>query len=322
MEQREQGSSLVLGPKSKSFKISAFKGSSRHDDSGGRANGSKSLKNPVKVSYLQQEGEESPLESSKVQNVVPSSYTAADGTTTRSLAIQNLFKKWLILLRTPSQSQSVGGALDEACSTETSEMPNSMQKQERGEILKSVWCYFLGLDATIKIPFLMFTPLYLGVNLVYGSEVSKELTPLWILGPLIVVLYIKMFRAICSLYIFSFKQTVKVVKNLPAYYLLLHEYIFRGKLKEVIQRHLWQPIADLKNMDYNELTRRKMKDFQGENINRCTIMIPFLNWVSSLDHLEMTATEKTCRADGCTSSPFKFQVLLLRHILISVGTLQ
>ncbi|XP_020548451.1 uncharacterized protein LOC105157246 isoform X2 [Sesamum indicum] len=255
------GSSLVLGPKSKSFKISAFKGSSRHDDSGGRANGSKSLKNPVKVSYLQQEGE-SPLESSKVQNVVPASYTAADGTTTRSLAIQNLFKKWLILLRTPPQSQSVGGALDEPCSTETSEMPNSMQKQERGEILKSVWCYFLGLDATIKIPFLMFTPLYLAVNLVYGSEVSKELTPLWILGPLIVVLYIKMFRAICSLYIFSFKQSVKVVKNLPAYYLLLHEYIFRGKLKEAIQRHLWQPIADLKNMDYKELTRRKMKDFQ------------------------------------------------------------
>ncbi|KAL0318510.1 UNVERIFIED_CONTAM: hypothetical protein Sangu_2007200 [Sesamum angustifolium] len=162
------------------------------------------------------------------------------------------------------------------------------------------------------------TPLYLGVNLVYGSEVSKELTPLWILGPLIVVLYIKMFRAICSLYIFSFKQTVKVVKNLPAYYLLLHEYIFRGKLKEVIQRHLWQPIADLKNMDYNELTRRKMKDFQGENIHRCTIVIPFLNWVSSLDHLEMTATEETCRADGCTSSPFKFQVLLRRYILISV----
>ncbi|KAL0417137.1 UNVERIFIED_CONTAM: hypothetical protein Slati_3545600, partial [Sesamum latifolium] len=318
------GSSLVLGPKSRSFKISAFKGSSRHDDSGGRANVSKSLKNPVKVSYLQQEGEESPLESSKVQNVVPASYTAADGTTTSSLAIQNLFKKWLILLRTPSQSQSVGGALDEPCSTETSETPNSMQKQERGEILKSVWCYFLGLDATIKIPFLMFTPLYLAVNLVYGSEVSKELTPLWILGPLIVVLYIKMFRAICSLYIFSFKQTVKVVKNLPAYSLLLHEYIFRGKLKEAIQRHLWQPIADLKNMDYNELTRRKMKDFQVWLVERyldfieliwpyyCrtirgTIVIPFLNWGFSLDHLEMTASEETCRADGYSLSPFRFQ---------------
>ncbi|KAI3454463.1 hypothetical protein Pfo_011126 [Paulownia fortunei] len=270
------GTSLVLGPKSKLFKISAFKGSSRHDNSGGRANGSKSLKNPVKVSYLQHESEESSVESSKVQSVVPAPYTAADETTTRSLAIQNLFKNWLMLLRTPSQTQPVEGALEEPSSMETSETPSTMQKQERGEILKAVGCYFLGLDATIKIPLIMFAPLYLTVNLVYGSEVSKELTPLWILGPLIVALYIKIFRAICGLYIFSFKQTVKVVKNLPAYYLLVHNYIVRGKLKEAIQTHLWQPLADIKNMDYNEVTRRKMKDLQGWLMER------YLDFIESI----------------------------------------
>ncbi|GFP90728.1 hypothetical protein PHJA_001216700 [Phtheirospermum japonicum] len=258
--------SHVLGPKSK-FKISAFKGNSRHDDSGGKANGSKSIKNPVKVSYLQHKSEESSVESSKVQHVVPAPYTIADDTTTSSLAIQNLFKKWLMLLRTPSKTQAVGEAeaLVEPSPVESSETPpNTLQKQEeRGEILKTVWCYFLGLDATVKVPLLIFAPLYLAINIACGPEVSKELMPLWILGPLIMALYVKMFRAICGLYVFTFKQTVKIIKNLPAYSLLVYEYLFRGKLKLAMRTYLWQPLADVKNMDYKEATKRKLKDFQG-----------------------------------------------------------
>ncbi|KAH6770624.1 hypothetical protein C2S52_015427 [Perilla frutescens var. hirtella] len=266
---------FVLGRTSKTFKISAFKGGSRHDDSGGRANGSKSLKNPVKVSYLQHESEESVVESSKVQNVVPAPYTADDETTTRSLAIQNLFKNWLMLLRTPLGMQPVEGPLEEP-SEETSEEPNAVQKNERREIFKAAWCYFMGLDSTIKIPLLMFTPLYLAVNLVYGSEVSKELTPLWILGPLIVALYVKMLRGIGSLYVFSFKQTVRIVKNLPAYYMVVHEYLFRGKLKAAMHKYLWQPLVDIKNMDYKEVTMRILKDFRGWLVEK------YLDFVESI----------------------------------------
>ncbi|KAL3824861.1 hypothetical protein ACJIZ3_020890 [Penstemon smallii] len=270
------GASLVLGHKSKLLKISAFKGSSRHDDSGGRASGSKSLKNPVKVSYLQHESEESSVESSKVQNVVPAPCTPADETTTRSLAIQKLFKNWLMLLRTTPQTQPVDEVLEEPSSTETSDVPTTVQKQERGVTPKSVWCYFLSLDATIMIPLVIFTPLYLAVNLLYGSEVSKELTPLWILGPLVVALYVKIFRAICGLYVFSFKQTVKVVKNLPVYYLVVNEYIFHGKLKEAFRKHIWQPVEDIKNMDYNEVSRKKMKDLQGWLVEK------YLDFVESI----------------------------------------
>ncbi|KAK6153284.1 hypothetical protein DH2020_012923 [Rehmannia glutinosa] len=254
------GAPLVLGPESKLSRISGFKGSCGSDDLGGRANGSKSLKNAVKVSYLQNKNDKSSVESSKVQNVVPSPYTAANETTTSSLAIQNLFKSWLMLLRMPSEPQPVDEVLEEPPPSITSEMPNI--EQERGDILKAVCCYFLGLDATIKIPLLLFTPLFLAVDLVYGSKVSKELTPLWILGPLIVALYIKIFRAMCGLYAFSFKQTVKVVKNLPVYYWHVHDYIFHGKLKEAMRTHILEPVADNKNMDYNEVTRRKMKDLQ------------------------------------------------------------
>lgn len=120
------------------------------------------------------------------------------------------------------------------------------------------------------------TPLYLAVNLLYGSEVSKELTPLWIIGPLIVALYVKMFRAICGLYVFSFMQTVKVVKNLPTYCLLVHEYIFRGKLKEVIRARLWKPLEDMKNTDYKELTRGKLKELQ------VWFMEKYLDYVESI----------------------------------------
>lgn len=145
--------SFVLGPKSKISKISAFKGGSRHD-SGGRANDSKSLKNPVKVSYLQHESEESVAESSKVKNVVPAPFTAGDETTTRSLAIQKLFKNWLMLLRTPPGTQPVESAPEEL-SEETSEETTNLQKNERREVLKAAWCYFMGLDPTIKIPLLI-----------------------------------------------------------------------------------------------------------------------------------------------------------------------
>ncbi|GER38677.1 copper amine oxidase family protein, partial [Striga asiatica] len=52
------GISLAHVQKSKLLKRSAFKGSSQHDDSGGRANGSKSLNIPFEVSYLLHKSEE------------------------------------------------------------------------------------------------------------------------------------------------------------------------------------------------------------------------------------------------------------------------
>ncbi|KAK4402423.1 hypothetical protein Sango_0983000 [Sesamum angolense] len=283
------GGALFLEQKSKLLKISAFKGSSLNDDSGGRANGSKSPKNAVKVYYLQNKREESSVESSKVQNVVPAPYTAEDETTTRSLAIQNLFKNWLTLLRTPTQTHTMEEVLEEPSSAETSEIPNTLQKQERGEVLKAVWCHIQGLDGAIKIPLLLLQYLEVKVlilsckafakgiktfgdiaslctllNLVYGSKVSKELTPLWILGPLVIALYIKIFRAICVLYAFSFKQTVKVAKSLPAYYLLLNDYIFHGKLKEAMNKHILESVEGIKNMDYSDVA----KDLQRWMVER------------------------------------------------------
>ncbi|KAL0421782.1 UNVERIFIED_CONTAM: hypothetical protein Slati_3201100 [Sesamum latifolium] len=118
-------------------------------------------------------------------------------------------------------------------------------------------------------------PLYLAVNLVYGSKVSKELTPLWILGPLVIALLHKDFRAICVLYAFSFKQTVKVAKNLPACYLLLHDYIFHGKLKEAMKKHILEPVEDIKNMDYIVVTKDLQQWFVERYLDFIELIWPF-----------------------------------------------
>ncbi|KAA8540799.1 hypothetical protein F0562_024282 [Nyssa sinensis] len=256
------GGPLVRGRKGKSLRISAFKGGAQNDELGGKSSRSKSTKNSVKLSYIPHESEETLTESPKVQDGPLSYASEADERIAGSVAIQNLFKNWLTLLRSQSPNQVVDEILEGPDPREISEIQNGTQKKERGEVLRTVWCYFMGLDATIKIPLMIFIPWYLAVNVVYGAEVSKELNPLWVLGPLIVVLYIKMLRGLCALYVFSFKQTVKVVKNLPTYYLLAYNYITRGKLKEVIQAYFWQPVVDIKNLDYKELSKRKVKDLK------------------------------------------------------------
>ncbi|XP_009763845.1 uncharacterized protein [Nicotiana sylvestris] len=267
------GAPFVLKPNGKSLKISAFKNS--QNESGGRVGGSKSLKNSVKLSYVPQENEEASVESPRAQNV-PISYSAEADETTSYFAIQNIFKSWLTLLRTPSPNQVMDETVEEPYTTETPERQKLVQEKERGQVRNVVWRYFLSLDATIKIPVLTFVPLYLAVTLIYGVEVSKELTPLWTLGPLIVALYVKMLRGICALYVFSFKQTVKVVRNLPTYSLLTYDYVARGKLKEDIRARLLQPLVDIKNLDYKEVAKRKAKDLEVYLVEK------YLDYVESI----------------------------------------
>jgi hypothetical protein len=267
------GAPCIRATKRKSLRISAFKGSAQNDESAGRVSGSKVPKNSVKLKES-----EDPITESPKANDIPLSYTSeADQRIASSPAIHKLFKKWLTMLRTQSPSQVEDGILgEELPPTEISETHNETENKKRGEILKAVWCHFLGLDATIKIPLLIFIPLYLVVNVLYGAEVSKELTPLWVFGPLIIALYIQMFRWLCALYVFSFKQTVKVIKNLPTYYMVTYSYVARGKLKEDVQARFWQPVVNIKNLDYKELSRKKLKELQEWMVEK------YLDFVESI----------------------------------------
>lgn len=262
--------------KMKKLKVSAFKGSPQNDESGGRTNGSKISKKSVKLSYVSQD--EEPVAESPDSQKTPLSYSSGgEENIAGSPAIQKLFKKWLFMLQTQSSDQTSDGIFgDGPVQSEIAESQNGSKKQEEDKLLKTAWCYFLSLDVTVKIPLLIFIPGYLAVNLMYGAEVSKELTPLWVFGPVIVALYIKMLQGICALYVFSFKQTVRVLKSLPTYYLLVYNYVAQGKLKEDLHSRFWQPVVDFKNLDYKRLFRRRSKQLQEWAVEK------YLDYVESI----------------------------------------
>ncbi|TYI72619.1 hypothetical protein E1A91_D07G073400v1 [Gossypium mustelinum] len=257
------GAPHTCGSKVKNVGISTFKGSGQNNESRGRTNNAFLSKNTIKVSYVPKDREETMIESSNVHNVPLAYASETSENHLGSPAIQKLFKKWIMILL----SQSPHQVMDEVTGVgppprDTSETQIGTQSNGKSEILKMVWSHFWDMDVTIKLPILLFIPLYMAVSLIYGAEVSKELTPLWVFGPLIVALYIRILRGLCALYILCLKQTLQIVGNLPTYYVVAYNYIAHGKLKEEVRARVWQPVVNIKNLDYKELSRRKMKDFQ------------------------------------------------------------
>ncbi|XP_004508882.1 uncharacterized protein [Cicer arietinum] len=245
----------ICGSKLKPLTITGFKGSDQNDVSATRANELKVCKTSVRVEQKWEVKSESP----KPHNVPLSCASDANESLAAASGIYKLFKKWLTILRSPPSNQGVEEILGEPPPGDLPETSQGMQQTVKYRTLKVAWSTFQALDATIKIPLLIFAPFFLAVNAIYGAEVSKELTPLWVMGPLIVALYIMMVRVLCALYVYSFKQTVKVIKSLPSYCNLAYSYVYDGKLKEDIKAHILQPILSIKNADYKQLTRKMLK---------------------------------------------------------------
>lgn len=101
-------------------------------------------------------------------------------------------------------------------------------------------------------------PLFLGINVVHGAAVSKELTPLWVIGPIIVAVYVNMFRAICALYVFAFKKTLKIINDVPTYYAVARRFTSRGKPKEALSEML-----GTQNLNFKDITEKLKKDFSN-----------------------------------------------------------
>ncbi|KAF5732164.1 hypothetical protein HS088_TW18G00854 [Tripterygium wilfordii] len=249
------------GSEVKAVRILAFKGNARNGDSGSRANGSRVPKNYAKLSYVPKETGESMVESPKVHNARVSYTSEANEAPAGSPAIHKLFKKWLTMLRTHSPSQTEDEILEGVPPSEISQSQNAPQNKGRSELLKASWQYFLRLDGTIKIPLLIFIPFLVAVYLIHGADLLKELTPLWVLGPLIVALYIKMFQALCALYVFTFRQTVKVIKNLPTYSSVAYSYVAQGKLNGYVRARFWDPLANIKK-NHRALSRKKLEELK------------------------------------------------------------
>ncbi|KAL1203956.1 hypothetical protein V5N11_011799 [Cardamine amara subsp. amara] len=273
------GSPCNGGLKAKPFRVTSFKGGIQNNESGGSEGGKKGTNNSVKLSYRSDDDEKNVNGSPKAQNKSLSYTSETEDSITGQPAIQKLFKKWLTMLRTQSPIQVTDEALvgEQVPQTTKPETETEIRKTESLQSTKNtVWSLFWSLDAAIKIPLLLFVPAFLAVNAIYGAEVTKELSPMWVAGPLIVALYIKMFQGLCALYAFCFNQTIKMIRNLPSYYLVAYHYFAHGKLRDDMKALVFRPVVAIKNTDYKELTRTKLKQFKEWIIEK------YLDFVESI----------------------------------------
>lgn len=244
------------GSKFKLLRISAFKNSVPNGEPRNGENLSEVPKD------TREDGDVSSKVTLKENNVVLSSTSGIVNWIAPHPFINKLFRKWPTMLCNQQASEEVDGFLGRMSLSENSATLQEAHNMKRRESLEALWYYFLSLDTMIKIPLLMFVPLYLTIKISYGAQVSKELMPLWVFGPFIVAFYIKMFRWLCCLSILSFKQTAYLMKNFPCYYKLACDYVSHGRLKEAIQARVWEPVVDIRNLHDKELSRRKFKFMQ------------------------------------------------------------
>lgn len=242
--------------KRRPFMVLSFKGNSQNDGSDVRNR--RFAKVPVQLSHIEKEREEIATDSFDAQNHL--SFASQESEDSKGLAMKKLFRKWLIMLTTQTRSPKMNEAFEEnPIQNEVLDSNQVTLKVKAVKLLQFSFTQFLSLDASISLPMVIFIPWFLTIRVLYGTEVVKELTPLWVAGPLVLALYINIIKGLCTLYAFCFMQVVKIVKNLPAYCLLLYSYVFEGKLKSFLWICLIKPFSDIKNMDYKEYFRRMFK---------------------------------------------------------------
>ncbi|XP_010545998.1 PREDICTED: uncharacterized protein LOC104818212 [Tarenaya hassleriana] len=263
--------------KAKPFGVTSFKGGIHNSDIGGSENGTKVTNNSVKLSYHHDDDENNLKGSPKAQNRSLSYTSDPEDSISGQPSIQKLFKKWLTMLCSQSPAEEINGVLEEQLPPVTKpETQTEIGKTERVQHTNTVWSLLWSLDATIKIPLLLFIPGFVAVNAIYGAGVTKELLPLWVIGPLVVALYIKMFQGLCALYAFCFSKTVNIVKNLPAYAILAYNYIIQGKLREDVRGFVVRPVVAIRGMDYRKVARTRLKLLQDWIVEK------YLDFVESI----------------------------------------
>ncbi|XP_031501153.1 uncharacterized protein LOC116264860 [Nymphaea colorata] len=236
------GNRPILLSSRKPFRVSSFKGNPSNDEPDIRTDDSRSSNSSVQLSYATQQKEE-----------------ASAGSHDK----QRIFSKWLLMLWSSSPVEQVDEIVNERPhESESDTVKHDHLQTAAVKLLNAILRAFLGLDLAIKLPLVIFVPFYLAVSAIYGGEVVKDLTPLWTLGPAIVFLYVKLVEGLCSLYVFTFKQAILLLKRAPGFLLWLYSYIKEGKLKAKMRETFWQPVVDIKNLDYRSLVNSKIKELE------------------------------------------------------------
>ncbi|KAK8961157.1 hypothetical protein KSP40_PGU012172 [Platanthera guangdongensis] len=208
--------------KRRPFMVLSFKGNSQNDGSDCKNGRSRFTKAAFQLSRMQKEREEVATESFDAQNNISfaspeSTIESFDAQATLSfgphesedskgLSIQNLFRKWLIMLTTQTATPKMYEDFTEESIQSKAPGSNSVTWRANAvKLLQASFVQFLKLDASISLPLVIFIPWFLTVRAVYGAEVVKELAPLWIIGPLVLCLYINIIKWHLRLLCFLFR---------------------------------------------------------------------------------------------------------------------
>lgn len=261
------GGQYYPAPKGRHVKILSFKGNDAHnEESEGTASASKFSKNSVKLSYVPQKKETDMEPQDRPNGHFSYASVQTEETVGGSATIQEIFKKWLIMLRTQTASQTVEEVLKESPSkTEVTHPQPSTRHGGAGDFLKAFLRFYLGLNATIKVPPLIMLSLYVAVNVVYGPAVSRDLTPLWIIGPFIVALYVKAIQRVAALYIFTFHETIRLVRNIP---MMTRDLWIRS----------WQPVVRMRDLNWWKESLEKKKNKIREEVVEWYLDVREANW--------------------------------------------
>ncbi|CAA7397586.1 unnamed protein product [Spirodela intermedia] len=139
----------------KPFKISSFKSSGQTDESNETDRASKFFRKSVHPSCVSEEREETLTASPDVTSSMLSSENR-DDTVTSSQAIKNLFKKWSIMLHSQTLSVAMDDVYSERPTDRVLKNHECSPEEKAKSIFKAAFLRFMGLDATIKIPLLIF----------------------------------------------------------------------------------------------------------------------------------------------------------------------
>ncbi|XP_020589699.1 uncharacterized protein LOC110031017 [Phalaenopsis equestris] len=262
--------------KRRTFVVLSFKGNSQNERFDDRQRSSRVSKAPLQLSHTRNEREETTT-SFDTQNHLSLESREREDSNGGSLAIKKLFQKWLIMITTQTSRPNIREAFEEkSIKMEVPEFNEVKASLKAAKLLRASFMYFLRLDASISLPLVIFIPWFLTIRIVHGAEVTKELTPLWIIGPLVISLYINIIKGLCSLYAFCFIQTLTIARNLPSYCRLLRGYIIDGKLQSILYNYSIKPFADIKNMNYKEFFRSKLKLLEGWAVEK------YLDFIESI----------------------------------------
>lgn len=112
------------------------------------------------------------------------------------------------------------------------------QQQQRGSdgfIQRLLVEWWRRTDASLKWPVAIFLPLYLLVTLAFGPSVSSDLTPLWLIGPLLLSLSLLLLSHLSSLSLALLQRTTERRQLALSYFRELLAYAKSGRLPEDAQ---------------------------------------------------------------------------------------